>query len=268
MVKFQRYSPNLEAINKIYILFELEINKNRNNTLIMNRFLTFIFIFLILQSIQTTFASHIISGDKPSDWKEQKISADDLVKWKLLGQGKAFNIFNGQTCLSEAEESQGLMLISPDSYGDIMLRYKILALTPATVLVTILSASDGLNKNTLTIPSGYEGGMKLLNEDSRNYLFAYKNAPHGANPFVLKNPGSVQTANASGPDLMVAGVYYDVEIVKSGKSIRMSIDGKRVVEMQDNSPHGKGNILFRIRGTAGLTASCLIRDLSIFTPVN
>lgn len=233
----------------------------------MNKFLAFSFI-LIFNSVQTSFASFIDSRDKPIDWKERKISSDDLVKWKLLGEGKAFNIFNGQTCITEAENSQGVMLMSPDSYGDIMLRYKILALTPATVLVTILSASDGFNKNTLTIPSGYEGGMKLLNEDSRNYLFAYKNAPHGANPFVLKNPGSVQTANASGPDLMVAGVYYDVEIVKSGKNIRMSIDGKRVVEMQDNSPLGRGNILFRVRGTAGLTASCLIRDFSIFTPGN
>ena len=110
--------------------------------------------------------------------------------------------------------------------------------------------------------------MKLLNDDSRNYLLAYKNAPHGANPFILKNPGSAKSVYADQPDLMVAGVYYDVEIAKSGKTISMRINGKEMVNMQDDSPLGKGNILFRIRGTAGLTASCLIRDLRILTPAN
>lgn len=234
----------------------------------MNRILTFRLFFLLLLSVHISFASITNSPDMPPDWKEQKISADDLVKWKLLGKGKVFNILNAQTCLSEAEDSQGVMLMSPDSYGDVILKYKVLALTPATVLVTILSASDALGENTLTIPSNYAGGMKLLNEDSKNYFFAYKNAPHGANPFILKNPGSVQIVNASGPDLMVAGIYYDVEIVKTSKNIRMSINGKRVMEMLDNSPLGRGNILFRVRGTAGLTASCLIRDLSILTPAN
>lgn len=234
----------------------------------MNRILIFRLSLLLLLTVQISYASVINPSDKPSDWKEQKISAEELVKWKMMGKGKVFNIFNAQTCLSEAEDSQGLMLMSPESYGDVMLKYKVLALTPATVLVTILSASDVSGRTTLTIPADYAGGMKLLNEDSKNYLFAYKNAPHGANPFILKNPGSVQTANASGPDLMVAGIYYDIEIVKTGKNIRMSIDGKQIVEMQDNSPIGSGNILFRIRGTAGLTASCLIRDLRIFTPLN
>jgi len=233
-----------------------------------NRILTLGFLLLFLLSAQISFASVRNSVEIPSDWQEHKISAEDLVKWKLLGKGKVFNVLNAQTCLSEAEDSQGVMLMSPESYGDVILKYKVLALTPATVLVTILSASDPLEKKGLTIPSDYDGGMKLLNADSKNYLFAYKNAPHGANPFILKNPASVQIANASHPDMMVAGIYYQVEIAKIGKDIRMSIDGKRVVEMQDTTPHGNGNILFRIRGTAGLTASCLIRDLSIYKPEN
>ncbi len=232
----------------------------------MNRILAFRLIFLLLLSAHISHAYGSSVSDTPSGWKEQKISAEDLAKWKQLGKGKVFTVFNAQTCLSEAEDSQGLMLMSPETYGDVILKYKVLALTPATVLVTVLSASDLSGGNSLNIPTDYAGGMKLLNEDSKNYLFAYKNAPHAANPFVLKNPGSVQTSNATAPDLMVAGIYYDVEFAKTGKNIRMSIDGKKIVEMLDNSPLGKGNILFRIRGTAGLPASCLIRDISILTP--
>lgn len=234
----------------------------------MYRILIFRLLFLALLSVHTAYAFGSNSGDTPSGWKEQKISAEDLAKWRQLGKGKVFTILNAQTCLSEAEDSQGLMLMSPETYGDVILKYKVLALTPATVLVTVLSASDISGGNGLNIPSDYAGGMKLLNEDSKNYLLAYKNAPHAANPFVLKNPGSSQTAHASVPDLMIAGIYYDVEITKSGNQISMSIDGKKIVEMQDNSPLGKGNILFRIRGTAGLTASCLIRDVRILSPAN
>lgn len=235
---------------------------------LMKKLINSALIVLFVFSVQTTLADHLNMTDKPDNWKEQKISAEELVKWKFLGKGKVFNILNGQTCLSEAEDSQGVMLMSPESYGDVVLKYKVLALTPATVLVTILSASDASDKNTLTIPSDYAGGMKLLNDDSRNYLLAYKNAPHGANPFISKNPGSAKSANAAQPDLMVAGVYYDVEIAKSGKTISMRINGKEMVSMQDDAPLGKGHVLFRIRGTAGLTASCLIRDLRILTPAN
>lgn len=234
----------------------------------MKKLINSALIVLFVFSVQTTVADHLNIADKPDNWREQKVSAEELVKWRFLGKGKVFNILNGQTCLSEAEDSQGVMLMSPESYGDVILRYKVLALTPATVLVTILSASDASGKNTLTIPSDYAGGMKLLNDDSRNYLLAYKNAPHGANPFILKNPGSAKSAHAAKPDLMVAGVYYDVEIAKSGKTISMRIDGKEIVSMQDDAPLSKGHVLFRIRGTAGLTASCLIRDLRILTPDN
>lgn len=223
-------------------------------------------ILLLSLSISLSFADAAVSKQIPSSWKEQKISSETLLKWKLLGQGKVFHLLNEQICLSESEDSQGVMLMSPDSYGDVILRYKILALTPATVLVTVLSASDASGKSTLSVGSDYQGGMKLLNEDSKNYLFAYKNAPHGAHPFVTKNPGSVNSVNASAPDLMVAGIYYDLEVKKIGKNISMSIDGKPIVEMQDNTPLGRGNILFRVRGTAGLTASCLIKDLRIFIP--
>lgn len=234
----------------------------------MNRFFILRLLALVFFFNQSVVAGSICFTDNPLSWKEQKVSAEALIKWKFLGKGKAFNILNGQTCLSEAEDSQGVMLMSPDVYGDVILKYKVLALTPATVLVTILSASDVSEKNTLTIPSDYTGGMKLLNDESRNYFLAYKNAPHAANPFILKNPGSAKSANAVKPDLMVAGVYYDVEIAKSGRTISMRIDGKEMVSMQDDAPLGKGHILFRIRGTASLTASCLIRDLRILTPAN
>jgi len=225
-------------------------------------FVLFSFILISLMSCR----NNTDQGFDLSGWKELEVSAEDLVNWKLLGKGQVFNIFNGQTCLMEADTTQGVMLLGPDHYGeDIVVKYKALALTPASVIVTMLSAGDTTSGNTLTIPEGYDGSMGLLTQNIGNYFFAFKNAPHGANPFIMKNPGSVQEASAARPDGMVAGVYYDIEVGRSGGTVWLSIDGKKLVEMQDQQPLKGGYVIFRLRGTAGLKAACLIRDFKIYT---
>jgi hypothetical protein len=201
-----------------------------------------------------------------TEWNEIEVSPEELVNWKLLGEGQVFNIFNGQTCLMEADTTQGVMLMGPDYYGEnVVVKYKALALTPASVFVTMLSTTDTTSEQTLTIPEEYDGSMGLLTQDIANYFFAFKNEPHGANPFIMKNPGSVQESSAAQSDGMVAGVYYDIEVGRIGEKVWLSIDGKKVVEMQDPQPLKGGHVIFRLRGTAGLKAACLIKEFKIYT---
>lgn len=233
----------------------LSVNSKHRSLIILVLF------FITLSSCKTQTATPF----EAAKWKEVKIDASELIKWKLLGQGKAFNIINGQTCLMESDESLGVMLVSLNYYPeDVVLRYKALALTPSTVFVSILSASDTLN-NVLEIPEKYDGGMQLWTEDVANYFFAFKNSPHGGTPFIVKKPRSAKQSSALQPDNMLAGIYYDIEAGKSGKKLWLSVNGQKLVDMQDEKPLKGGYLAFRLRGTAGLKAAALIRDLRIYT---
>jgi hypothetical protein len=43
------------------------------------------------------------------------------------------------------------------------------------------------------------------------------------------------------------------------------VDGEKIVETEDESMLPGGHMAFRIRGTAGFKAACLIRDLEIYS---
>jgi len=200
-----------------------------------------------------------------SAWREERVTADDLLEWHLLGEGKATKVMGEQVALEETDQSQGVMLLSPASYlGDVVVRYRALALSPAAVFVTVLSARD-VAGDQLTIPAGYDGTMGLWTTATSNYFFAFKNASHGATPFIMRNPGAEQLAAAAEQDRMAAGIYYTVEQGREGQKLWLSIDGERVVEARDESPLAGGRIALRLRGTAGLRAVGLIKDLTIFT---
>lgn len=71
------------------------------------------------------------------------------------------------------------MFVSPDIYNSgIIVKYKVVALTPATVIVTLLSVSDKRIYEKLTIPEKYNGSIALWSKEKENYFFAFKNAPH------------------------------------------------------------------------------------------
>ena len=199
------------------------------------------------------------------DWKQEKITPEELGKWQLLGKGSLGLGMNQQTVIQEVEDSNGVMLLSPTYYsGDVLVRYQALALTPASVFVMALAAADTV-PGQLTIPADYDGGMALWTANTANYFFAFKNAPHGATPFIAKNPGFHISASADTQDGMVAGVYYDIEVGKEGQKLWLSIDGKTVVSWDDDSPIGGGHVAFRLRGTAGLLAAGAIRNLTIYS---
>lgn len=200
-----------------------------------------------------------------SEWNEEKVTIDELLEWRLLGAGRATKAMGEQLCIEEADQSQGVMLLSPTYYqGDVVVRYKALALSPASVFVTVLSATD-VSSDQLTIPGNYDGTMGFWTTEANNYFVAFKNAPHGGTPFITKNPNAEQVANALEQDLMVAGVYYNIEIGKVGKNLWLLINGHKMVDMVDETPIADGHVAFRLRGTAGLKAIGLIKDLAIYT---
>lgn len=197
--------------------------------------------------------------------KKSTIPVDELMRWTALGQGKAERS-GAQIAMQESDDSQGFMIVSPEPFpGDIIIRYKTLALTAATVLVAMISVSDIGESENLTIPDNYDGGMGLLMGQRESYFFAFKNAPHSNNtPFVRKSPNPSGNLGASNHnDNMVAGIYYDIEIGKHQGKLWLSVNGDKLFEAEDENPLQGGHVALRIRGTAGFRAGCLIKDLVI-----
>ena len=193
----------------------------------------------------------------------QKITTAELSQWTLLGQGEV-GTWGDQVFIKEAEESKGIMLVSPHTFTpDIIVRYKVLALTPATVIVTMLSMSDKGDTDKLTIPENYDGSIGIWSAEKENYFFAFKNAPHNVTPFVRKNPDPGITLASARENLMTAGIYYAIEVGKQQGKLWLSIDGKRAFEVKDPDPLSGGHLAIRLRGTAGFQAGCLIKEMEI-----
>jgi hypothetical protein len=200
------------------------------------------------------------------DYRKEIVSSADLASWSFYGQGKAFDEGRRQFCITEAEQTKGAMVVSPKSYSEhVVVRYKTMTLTPSAVLVAILSASNDEN-GQLVIPAGYDGGMPLWMKDIDNYFFAFRNAPHNFTPFVRKypKPGNVALASAK-ENVLHPGVYYDVEVGRSGNTLWLKVDGQLLFKATDASPLKGGHIAFRTRGTAGYKAACLIKELEIYS---
>lgn len=195
--------------------------------------------------------------------KTYRMSPAELNTWALWGQG-AISTWGDQTSLQEADETKGILLVSPQIYGsDVILRYQTMALTPATVMVTLLAMSDPGDASVLTIPSDYDGGVNLVTQDTENYFFAFKNAPHNNTPFVQRFPDSTDVLVAASENKMIAGVYYEIEIGKKKGKLWLKIDNELIFETEDKDPLAAGHIALRLRGTAGFKAGCLIKDMVI-----
>ncbi|RMG70962.1 MAG: hypothetical protein D6722_07760 [Bacteroidetes bacterium] len=194
---------------------------------------------------------------------EQPFSAEDLSQWAFWGQG-AVRRMGSQLLMEEAESSAGVTLISPKSYaGDLVLRYRVQALTPPTVMVTLLAASDPGDGQQLSVPESYDGSIGLWTGEKENYFFAYKNAPHGLTPFLRRQPGSTAYLAQAAANVMAAGQYYDLEVGKVGGKLWLAVDGETLFQCQEEHPLPGGHIAFRLRGTGGFPAACLIREVRL-----
>lgn len=200
------------------------------------------------------------------NYHKEVVSAQDLASWDFWGMGKAFASGGSAFCLTENDSTVGAVMISPASYGgDVIVRYKTLALTSATVLVFMHSATD-VDSDKLTIPSGYNGNMGMWVNEKDNYFYAFRNAPHNYPPFLRKYPVPGGDALAMAEEnFMLPGVYYSIEIGRVGNKLWLSVDGEKIIETEEKSILPGGHLAFRIRGTAGFKAACLIKDVEIYT---
>ena len=202
------------------------------------------------------------SGD--FDLRKNTVNPDELQNWKVLGKGKVEKL-GSQVAMQESDDSKGIILVSPDVYNnDVVIRYKVMALTPATVLVVLLSVSDLDESLQLTVPENYDGSLGLFTQEKENYFFAFKNGPHNVTPFVRKSPEG-KTLGSASKNTMIAGVYYDIEVGKNQGKLWLKVDGEKLFQAEDKEPLKGGHIALRIRGTAGFKAGCLIKDLEIWS---
>ncbi len=197
----------------------------------------------------------------------KKVSPEELNKWAFCGQGEKLVESHNMFFMKEAKESNGVMIVSPDSYGEeVVVKYDVMTLTPASVLVAILSASNPGKDTRLSIPEDYDGSMKLWIEDVESYFYAFRNAPHNYTPFIRKYPvaeGEDPALVSYDKNIMHPGVFYSVEIGRKKDLVWLKVDGEKILETTDKDAFGGGHIAFRIRGTAGEYAACLIRNVEI-----
>jgi len=202
-------------------------------------------------------------------YSQDRESVKQMKTWTQYGDGTHLPEGHGQYLLKENPHgSKGVGLISPESYSEtVIMRYDVMALTPATVLVAILSASDNGDATSLTIPENYDGAINFWQAGCDNYFFAFHNAAHNFPPFVRrfdKTNGRIMLDMAK-KNVMQVGKYYKVEIGRKNNLIWLKIDGKTILKTKDPDPYTGGHLGLRIRGTASEYAACLIKNLEIIS---
>ncbi|TRX71893.1 hypothetical protein [Carboxylicivirga sp. M1479] len=214
---------------------------------------------LLLISITLLFLSLTKAQDKES--------VKQLDEWTFYGEGTKLLEGHGQYLLKENPKgSKGVGLISPVSYSEnVMMRYKAMALTPATVLVAILSASDHGASSDLRIADDYDGTIKFWSGGCDNYFFAFHNAAHNYPPFVRRFDDERMMLDIAKNNVMHVGKYYAIEVGRKKNTIWLKIDGKTILKYKDPKPYSGGHLGLRIRGTGGEYAACLIKDFEIVT---
>lgn len=269
---------NFRLIDSLLILDSYSLSSFRKHylhifSLTGSRFTKFKSMIIKMKKIRSTafvLLTFLLSGysfGQTNDYGLNKtlINSDELSKWTFVGEGKAEKS-GSQIAMQESDNSKGVMLVSPESYSsDVVVRYKTLALSSATVLVALVSLSDPGDSENISIPDNFDGSLGLFTNEKENYFFAFKNAPHNVTPFVRKSPATGETIASADKNSMIAGVYYDVEIGKVQGKLWLAVDGVKLFETEDATPLAGGHLALRIRGTAGFKAACLIKDLEIFT---
>ena len=198
----------------------------------------------------------------------QVLTVDDLLSWQRLGNGYFGNFRNRALQMTEDEHSDGLMLVSRKSFGtDLVVTCDVMTLRPATVLVLMLSASDGDGTGQLNIPAGFNGALSAWGAGAVDYFFAFHNAPHFRHPFVnRRGTNGPQLLMEADRNYMRPGQWHRVEIGRSGSRLWLRIDGKMVLDVIDETPLGAGHIAFRTVGSGTERASLFIKDVIIHTP--
>lgn len=216
-------------------------------------------------SIHPTFAAvaALIVGSAASAGpvKPAELAED----WAFYGQGEAKQ-FRDLFYLGEAGQSKGAMIVSPYRLGeDYRLSYDIMPMNAASVLVVYASIAPAGDPEAPPVPEDFDGDLGELFAVTEGVFFAFHNAAHNRTPFAARIPagGGVELLEEFGQPVMRAGRWSSVEIRKSGREVTLVIDGRKVVSDTLAGDAPAGRLSFRVRGTAGEPASCLIRDVTI-----
>ncbi|WP_147405127.1 hypothetical protein [Aquimarina sp. AD10] len=202
---------------------------------------------------------------------EEKINPQQLSEWTTLGKGKT-SIKNEEFVFEEINDSDGFFVVSPINYeGDIILKYKIKAMSDSSVLITLFSASDSQNDTTLTFPAKNAKPEDIWKWRSamNHYNLTFNNKSHGYTPFFYKNITSLERGFHIRKEDNITAPYQwvSVEIGRVKDRVWFSLNGDIVFEQTDTDPLKGGHVLFRISGTNSDTdtilAKAAIKDLVI-----
>ncbi len=198
-------------------------------------------------------------------YKVEEFKASDMVDWEFHGTGTVVTQ-GSQLILSESEGSKGVILVSPSSYGkNVLISYDVMTLTPASVLVMMLSSSNNESLG-LEIASDYDGALGTLRDEVGFYMIAYHNAPHNRFPFVNRYPNEGKSLlQEAEKTFMHPGIYYHIEVGREGDRIVLSVDGQIVLDTVDSNSLPGGKFVFRARGTGHHSASCLMRNVKVYS---
>ncbi|NOR74885.1 MAG: DUF1080 domain-containing protein [Draconibacterium sp.] len=194
-----------------------------------------------------------------------KYSPKDLESWQSLGDGKGY-VTHGQFMMEEVDGSIGFMIFSPEKYNDVILRYEVMTMNPATVLVALLNASDKGNSTDLIITDDNKGSFGHWTKEAEDYMFGFRVMAHNSTPFLRKHPapeGGKSGIGLAEKNVMQSGWRHTVEIGKKGSRLWLKIDGETLIDVTDNKPLDAGKISLRVRGTAGILGKSMIRNLEI-----
>jgi hypothetical protein len=195
----------------------------------------------------------------------QKYSPKDLESWQTLGDGKGYST-HGQFMMEEVEGSVGFMIFSPEKYKDVILRYEVMTMNPATVLVAILNASDLGSSSELTIKDDNRGSFGFWTKEVEDYMFGFRVMAHNSTPFLRKHPAPENGNSEIGlaeKHVIQSGWRHVVECGKKGTKLWLKIDEETLFEVEDDSPIGAGKIAIRVRGTGSDLGKSMIRNLEI-----
>jgi len=200
-----------------------------------------LFLVVGLLPINTVFGQKAYERPTYIDniYNVQEITAETLMNWDMTG--------------------------SPIIYGiDLVVSYDVMALRPGTVLVALMSLSNTDNGG-LKFEDSYDANLKYIANSTNAYMIAFLNAPHNRYPFINRFPAKSNPLVEDDRSHMQPGLYYHIDVGREKDHIWLAIDGEKIIETVDPDPLGEGHFSFRIRGTAAETASCLIKNVKIYT---
>jgi len=200
----------------------------------------------------------------------EHISLQELSNWRTLDKGLS-QVVGEEIIIEEIDGSDGYFLISPKTYhGDLIINYKVKALSESSVMIVLFSASDKGITEGLTLPSKEAKGRDFWTWRTHleHYNLTFNNASHGYTPFFYKNltPLSKGFRLNKAENIMNTMEWYDVEIGKQGKRLWFKLNNELIFEQEDCVPLEGGHVLFRISGTTGeevIFAKIAIKDLII-----